>query len=116
MSTSSSTSSRICRCGRWQYPSDPAPRVLLYLFGSKDELIRALLARARVDELQLLARIHDSQPEDTAGLDVTAKRIWSWLAAEDHRARLTLRVEGYARSMINPRGPWGSFAKETVGD
>ena len=31
-----------------------SPRVLLYLFGCKDGLIRALLARARADELALL--------------------------------------------------------------
>ncbi|WP_310887621.1 hypothetical protein [Streptomyces shenzhenensis] len=29
-----------------------SPRVLLYLFGSKDGLIRALLSRARADELE----------------------------------------------------------------
>src|SRR2546421_10909753 len=34
-----------------------SPRVLLFLFGSKDELVRALLARARADELALLARL-----------------------------------------------------------
>ena len=34
-----------------------SPRVLLYLFGSKDELIRALLARARTDELELLGQV-----------------------------------------------------------
>ncbi|MGH8869222.1 MAG: TetR family transcriptional regulator, partial [Actinomycetes bacterium] len=33
-----------------------SPRVLLYLFCSKDGLLRALLARARADELDLLAR------------------------------------------------------------
>ena len=31
-----------------------SPRVLLYLFGSKDGLVRALLERARADELALL--------------------------------------------------------------
>ena len=33
-----------------------SPRVLLYLFDSKDGLVRALLARARADEPHLLAR------------------------------------------------------------
>ena len=33
-----------------------SPRVLLFLFGSKDGLVRALLSRARADELALLAR------------------------------------------------------------
>ena len=30
-----------------------SPRVLLFLFGSKDGLVRALLERARADELEL---------------------------------------------------------------
>ena len=33
-----------------------SPRVLLFLFGSKAELVQALLARAREDELELLSR------------------------------------------------------------
>ena len=33
---------------------DSSPRVLLFLFGSKDGLVRALLARAREDELAML--------------------------------------------------------------
>src|SRR5215468_11131787 len=35
-----------------------SPRVLLYLFGSKEGLVRALLARARADELGYLASDH----------------------------------------------------------
>jgi len=34
-----------------------SPRVLLFLFGSKEGLVRALLARARLDELGLLDEI-----------------------------------------------------------
>src|SRR6201992_2724445 len=34
-----------------------SPRVLLFLFGSKDGLVRALLARARADEGAFLARL-----------------------------------------------------------
>ncbi len=36
-----------------------SPRVLLYLFGSKEGLTRALLARARADELEALAALRD---------------------------------------------------------
>ena len=32
-----------------------SPRVLLFLFGSKDELVRELLARARAEEIELPA-------------------------------------------------------------
>lgn len=93
-----------------------SPRVLLYLFGSKDGLVRALLARARVDELDLLDQLHRPSEEDPVGLDVLAERVWSWLAAAEHRALLTLWVEGYARSLVDPDGPWADFARTTVED
>jgi len=90
-----------------------SPRVLLYLFGSKDGLVRALLDRARTDELDLLGRLRD---RDHAGLADAAAEIWAWLAAGKHRALLTLWVEGYARSLVDPGGPWGGFARLTVDD
>lgn len=96
-----------------------SPRVLLYLFGSKDGLIRALLARARSDELQLLGRLGaDGRQGDgnAAGLTRTAEQVWSWLAAPEHRSLLTLWVEGYARSLVEPDGPWARFARATVED
>ena len=78
-----------------------SPRVLLFLFGSKDELVRALLARAREDELATA----DGPLE-----------VWEWLAAPEHRGLLTLWVESYARSIADPGGPWGDFARATVED
>lgn len=96
-----------------------SPRVLLYLFGSKDELVRALLARARVDELQLLARPDEGERPHQEGqteLIAVAEQVWSWLAAVEHRALLILWVEGYARSLVDPDGPWAGFAHATVED
>jgi AcrR family transcriptional regulator len=96
-----------------------SPRVLLYLFGSKDGLIRALLARARSDELQLLGRLGADERQgdgNAAGLARTAEQVWSWLAAPEHRSLLTLWVEGYARSLVDPDGPWARFALATVED
>jgi AcrR family transcriptional regulator len=93
-----------------------SPRVLLFLFGSKDGLVQALLARARRDELELLelARAAGAGERDLAG---TAAELWAWLAAEEHRGLLKLWVEGYARSLIDPqRGPWTGFARATVVD
>jgi AcrR family transcriptional regulator len=92
-----------------------SPRVLLYLFGSKDGLVRTLLARARTDELDFLAALR--QPAaDPPSLADTARRVWRWLVADNHRALLTLWVEGYARSLVEPDGPWGDFAHATVTD
>ncbi len=88
-----------------------SPRVLLFLFGSKAELVRAILARAREDELGLLARVRGD-----GDLLTVAAELWRWLAAEEHRGLLTLWVEGYARSLIDPDGPWAGFAADTVAD
>jgi AcrR family transcriptional regulator len=88
-----------------------SPRVLLFLFGSKDGLVRELLARARAEELELPAL-----GSPAAGLPAAALEVWEWLAADRHRGLLRLWVESYARSLIEPDGPWGPFARETVED
>ena len=89
-----------------------SPRVLLFLFGSKDGLVRALLARARADELALLERI-PSAPQ-AGDLVQTALELWGWLSSDDHRGLLRLWTESYARSLVEPDGPWGGFARQTV--
>jgi AcrR family transcriptional regulator len=88
-----------------------SPRVLLFLFGSKEGLIRALLARAREDELSYLAELRDSQGMRDAGCEV-----WAWLAAPSHRPLLALWVEGYARALLGEPGPWAGFGRDTVND
>lgn len=94
-----------------------SPRVLLYLFGSKDGLIQALLARARSDELEFLETVREATVvDDRPGMHAVAGEVWRWLAAEEHRALLTLWVEGYARSLVDPDGPWAGFARATVED
>jgi AcrR family transcriptional regulator len=91
-----------------------SPRVLLFLFGSKDGLTRALLARAREDELALLAALRTRQQD--ADLAATAREVWTWLAAPEHRSLLVLWLEGYARSLLGEPGPWERFAQDTVND
>jgi AcrR family transcriptional regulator len=90
-----------------------SPRVLLYLFDSKYGLVRALLARAREDEVVLLDRLRSSSADDLPG---AALEVWEWLSGDQHRGLLTLWTESYARSLIEPAGPWGGFASSTVGD
>ncbi|MGW6142946.1 TetR/AcrR family transcriptional regulator [Streptomyces sp. NPDC055140] len=92
-----------------------SPRVLLYLFGSKDGLIRALLARARADELAHIQQVAESR-DGAVGLQPIARELWRWLSDEAHRGLLTLWVESYARSLIEPDGPWAGFARDTVSD
>lgn len=90
-----------------------SPRVLLFLFGSKDGLVRALLARARAEEMAHVQRVRRE-----AGVDLTRVGLetWRWLTAEEHRGLLTLWTESYARSLIEPDGPWAGFAASTVDD
>jgi len=90
-----------------------SPRVLLFLFGSKDGLVRALLSRARKDEHTLIA---DLRAVQAASLSAIASRIWEWLVAPEHRGLLVLWTESYARSLVAPSGTWGGFATATVTD
>jgi len=92
-----------------------SPRVLLFLFGSKAGLVQALLDRARRDELALLDRARSASAGERDLLTVAAE-LWGWLAAEEHRGLLRLWVEGYGRSLLDPDGPWGGFARATVTD
>jgi AcrR family transcriptional regulator len=91
-----------------------SPRVLLYLFDSKDGLLRALLARAREDEIALLDQLRSGTPD--VDLGTAARRIWAWLSASEHRGLLRLWLEGYARSTLETDGPWAGFAQQTVTD
>ena len=89
-----------------------SPRVLLFLFGSKDGLVRALLERARADELALLQAVR----RDQGTLAEAALALWRWLAAPEHGRLLAMWTEAYARSLVEPDGPWAGFAADTVED
>lgn len=91
-----------------------SPRVLLFLFGSKDGLVRALLDRARTEELAMLDQLTDATDESPIGLVPATEQIWTWLANEDHRPLLRLWVEAYGRSLVESDGPWTGFASATV--
>jgi AcrR family transcriptional regulator len=93
-----------------------SPRVLLYLFGSKDGLVKALLGRARQEELELLEGLRGPAGHEPMGLATAAEQVWSWLVRPEHRSLLTLWVEGYGSSLRDPDGPWGGFASATVDD
>jgi AcrR family transcriptional regulator len=92
-----------------------SPRVLLFLFGSKDELVRALLARARRDELELLDRwrVRRTSRADVSG---PGRQLWDWMRRSENRGVLQLWVDAYARSLVDPEGPWRDFAADTVRD
>jgi AcrR family transcriptional regulator len=91
-----------------------SPRVLLYLFGSKDGLIRALLDRARQDELAAIEAFRENP--GPADLTDTARQVWRWLSDPALRRLLGLWVEAYGLSLADPGGPWAGFAAQTVQD
>jgi AcrR family transcriptional regulator len=90
-----------------------SPRVLLFLFGSKDGLVRALLERGRQGELAMLDRVRAQEPADLAA---TVRHVWRWLAEAEHRPVSKLWLEAYAQSLVSPDGPWGDFGRQTVED
>jgi AcrR family transcriptional regulator len=91
-----------------------SPRVLLFLFGSKEGLIQALLARARAAELAFLEEMRPAgRPDDFASV---VRRVWQWLVAREHRPMLVLWLETYAHSLVEPEGPYTKFALRTVED
>jgi AcrR family transcriptional regulator len=90
-----------------------SPRVLLFLFGSKDELISEILRRARREEL---AFIGDHRAETGSGIAAVVERTWQWLADPANRSLLILWTEAYGRSLTDPSGPWAGFAADTVRD
>jgi AcrR family transcriptional regulator len=92
-----------------------SPRVLLFLFGSKDGLVRALLARARADETAFLDRAREAGGE-VGEVGAVLSQVWDWLAEPAHRSVLTLWIEAYGRSLSEPDGPWAGFAERTVDD
>ena len=85
--------------------------VLRFLFGSKDGLVRAVLARARRDELEVLARL-----PAVGDLDRVALEVGAWLADPDHAPVLRLWAESYTTALVEPDGAWGDFARQTVED
>jgi AcrR family transcriptional regulator len=91
-----------------------SPRVLLFLFGSKDGLVQALLARARADERAVLDQVRRAGA--AGGPSAAAEAVWAWLAAPGHRALLVLWLEGYARALVERDGAWAGFAARTVHD
>ena len=53
---------------------------------------------------------------DQGSLAEAAVALWRWLAAPEHTRILALWTETYARSLVEPDGPWAGFAARTVDD
>jgi AcrR family transcriptional regulator len=91
-----------------------SPRVLLYLFDSKEGLVRDLLARAREEQVALVrADLKDTEIHD---LDDVIDVVWRVLAAPERRRLVRLIYEAFIISVQPDPGPWEGFATEQVGD
>ncbi|WP_460523098.1 TetR/AcrR family transcriptional regulator [Humibacter antri] len=88
--------------------------VLMFLFGSKEGVVRAILAEARADELAMLDDVRRTSAD--ANLAAFTGNVWDWLAAPEHGRLLNLWVEAYGRSLITQDGPLAGFAADTVRD
>jgi AcrR family transcriptional regulator len=88
-----------------------SPRVLIYLFGSKDGLLREVLAASRERQLAVVkgAMAESAEPSEVLG------RLWAWMREPEHAGVGRLFFESYSRSLGGGE-PWASFAVDSVRD
>ena len=86
-----------------------SPRVLIYLFGSKDGLLREVLAASRERQLAVVRRAMEESAEPGEVLD----RLWAWMREPEHASIATLFFECYSRSLHGGE-PWTGFALDSV--
>jgi AcrR family transcriptional regulator len=90
-----------------------SPRMLLYHFGTKEELVMAALDETRKRQAELLTAYLADQPD--AEPDEVFRRLWVWLVSPEHRPFLRLFLEVYALSLQYPER-FPSFAESDVRD
>ncbi len=90
-----------------------SPRVLLYFFGSKEGLIREVLATSRAHQMELVDRwLREGEPPGEGSLE----RLWQWLTDPAHTDVERLFFESYGRSLSDREGAWADFGKDSVAD
>lgn len=95
-----------------------SPRVLLYFFGSKAELVRAVHQHARREQLRVLDEALSGHGNPADAL----RALWEWLADPAHHNVARFFFEGYARSLHDDlhddlddkAGPWRGFGETSV--
>jgi len=95
-----------------------SPRVLLFVFESKENLIRTLLSRARQDELIVLEPIRAVAQQGAIRQEEVSLVIWRWLANPGHSGLLKLWLEAYTQSLApsSSAGPLAEFGRQSVAD
>ncbi len=87
-----------------------SPRTLLYHFGSKDELVLAVLEEAARRQARLLEAWYERSAEHDAR--TLLLRAWQWLTAARHDRLLRLLFETYGLA-LQDRRRYGSFLRAT---
>ena len=90
-----------------------SPRVLLYLFGSKDGLLRELLDRARREHItRMISTLKSANPDGE--FEEWVDHLWTWLSAPEQRAMVRLTYEAFMLSLGHEPGPWTGFAAQSA--
>ena len=87
-----------------------SPRMLLYFFGSKEQLVREVHQHARRLQLDLLAEALEGH----AGPVATMRALWAWVSDPAHHNVVRFFFESYARSLHDHDGAWAGFGETSV--
>jgi AcrR family transcriptional regulator len=90
---------------------ESSPRVLLYYFTSKEDLIGEVLARVRARQRM----VFDTLPRDAATYSVTVRAAWKLMSAPEHERIFRLFFEVYGLALLAPER-YGDFLKGAVDD
>ncbi|HEY4439509.1 MAG TPA: TetR/AcrR family transcriptional regulator [Candidatus Elarobacter sp.] len=86
---------------------DSSPRVLLYYFGSKDELVAELLGVARARQLRAFSKL----PRNAATYRETVRAAWAVMSAPENTRLFRLFFEVYGLALQQPDRFPGFFAR-----
>lgn len=87
-----------------------SPRMLLYFFGSKEELVREVHQHARQIQLDLLAETLEGQSDRVEAM----RALWRWVSDPAHHNLVRFFFESYARSLHDHSGAWAGFGETSV--
>jgi AcrR family transcriptional regulator len=88
-----------------------SPRVLLYYFASKEDLIGEVLARLRARQRDVFAAL----PREAASYTVTVRAAWKLMSAPEHERVFRLFFEVYGLALQN-RDRYAEFLRGAVDD
>ena len=89
-----------------------SPRVLLYYFGSKEDLLLKVLARIRERQRATYAAM---EPADFATPKDACRAIWQHMSSPQYERLFRMSVEAYSLALRNPRR-FAAFLRHSVED